>query len=140
MRSLGFVRAQVRRNVMLMPRFVLLRHETPPDYGRASHWDLMFETGDVLRTWAIEELPTPGKAIAAEPLADHRLAYLDYEGPVSGNRGEVRREDAGDYEMVEDEAERFVVLLHGQHLQGRFELQRQGVRCWRMAAVSLNDR
>ena len=24
--------------------------------------------------------------MAAEALADHRLAYLDYEGPVSGKR------------------------------------------------------
>lgn len=105
-----------------MPRFVLLRHETPPGYLRGSHWDLMFEHQGALRTWALDELPTADQAVTAEQLADHRLAYLDYEGPVSGDRGEVRREDSGEYETLEDTPERFVVLLHGQTLQGRWEL------------------
>src|SRR5262245_43439326 len=32
-----------------------------------------------------------GGVVAAQRLDDHRPAYLDYEGPVSGNRGKVRR-------------------------------------------------
>jgi len=42
----------------------------------------------------LHELP-PGSTMAAERIADHRHAYLTYEGPVSGNRGEVRRVAAG---------------------------------------------
>lgn len=32
-----------------------------------------------------------GQSIHAERIADHRWAYLEYEGPLSGNRGEVSR-------------------------------------------------
>ncbi|WP_164103554.1 DNA polymerase ligase N-terminal domain-containing protein [Candidatus Laterigemmans baculatus] len=75
-----------------MPRFVFLRHEVPASYGRRSHFDLMFEVEGQLRTWAVDQLPTlGGPAVVATPLPPHRIAYLDYEGPVSENRGSVRR-------------------------------------------------
>ena len=64
-----------------MPRFVILEHDHP-----VLHWDLMLEAGDVLQTWRLANPPTPGCAIDATALPDHRLTYLDYEGPVSGNR------------------------------------------------------
>ena len=35
----------------------------------------------------------------AEVLPDHRLAYLDYEGPISGDRGSVTRWDRGTYDV-----------------------------------------
>jgi hypothetical protein len=38
----------------------------------------------------IDELK-PGQRMAAERIADHRPAYLDYEGPVSDEPGSVRR-------------------------------------------------
>ncbi|MFO0864423.1 MAG: DNA polymerase ligase N-terminal domain-containing protein [Gemmataceae bacterium] len=77
---------------MTLPRFVLLEHDHP-----TLHWDLMLEEGDSLRTW---RLPSPrfgGEPMEATSLAPHRLAYLDYEGPVSGGRGSVKRVDAGTY-------------------------------------------
>ena len=55
------------------------------------HWDLMLEAGKSLKTWAIDEPITAGIELPARQLADHRLAYLTYEGPVSGQRGSVRR-------------------------------------------------
>ena len=67
-----------------MPRFVVLYHETPPDHDRPPHFDLMLETGQVLRTFALPRWPAAGEVTAAEALADHRLAYLDYEGPITG--------------------------------------------------------
>ena len=67
-----------------MPRFVILRHELPDPRRRGVHWDFMLEHAGVLRTWALAEEPAPNKPISAEALADHRLAYLNYEGPVSG--------------------------------------------------------
>src|SRR5882724_3306447 len=68
-----------------MPRFVILRHETPPGFARPAHWDFMLECGGVLRTWE---------------MADHRLAYLEYEGEVPGGRGTVSRWDEGRYEIL----------------------------------------
>ena len=80
-----------------MPRYVILQHMMPPHSGRESHYDLMLEDNGKLVTWAIPELPRAGLQTTATKLADHRLAYLDYEGPVSGDRGEVRRVQSGDY-------------------------------------------
>jgi hypothetical protein len=83
-----------------MPRFVVLRHETPRGHERPTHWDFMLECDGVLRTWALADPPSLGCSTAAEALPDHRLAYLDYEGEVSGGRGWVTRWDAGTYELV----------------------------------------
>jgi hypothetical protein len=101
-----------------MTRYVVLRHETPADADRPDHWDLMFETGDVLRTWACDTLPQAGRSVEARQLVDHRPAYLDYEGPVSGHRGTVTRWDEGTYQLVEDRPERWVVRLCGRHFNG----------------------
>jgi hypothetical protein len=127
-----------------MPRFVLLFHQPPPDSGRASHWDLMFEHGDVLRTWALTQLPrdwqtaydgtlqacgqcpplAPGNTVEAEELADHRLAYLSYEGPISGDRGTVTRVAAGTYDAKNKTADRWAITVAGLGLCGRVTLQR----------------
>ena len=87
-------------------RFVILRHEMPKDSPRPSHWDLMLEFDGVLLTWelptlAFESLPASFERLNICRLADHRLAYLSYEGPVSNDRGEVQRIDAGRFEVLE---------------------------------------
>ena len=73
-------------------RFVILYHtgvESP-------HFDFMFEMeeGALLTTFRCPSWP-PVVGDVLEELAEHRRAYLDYEGQISGNRGEVRRVDAG---------------------------------------------
>lgn len=78
-----------------MPRFVVLAHDWP-----APHFDLLIEAGGVLKAWRLAAEPAPGATVPAEPNADHRLLYLDYEGPVSGGRGTVRRVAAGPAEWV----------------------------------------
>jgi hypothetical protein len=69
----------------------------PSQSERGTHYDLMLEHGGKLLTWAIPEPPRAGLRTCATKLPDHRLAYLEYEGPVSDNRGDVRRADAGEY-------------------------------------------
>ena len=101
-----------------MPRFVILTHDHPH-----LHWDLMLESLGTLRTWRLAEELTakpPSKAIAAEPLPDHRIAYLTYEGPVSGDRGTVSQWDAGTYESVSQTEAAICVDLHGKRVSGRF--------------------
>lgn len=105
-----------------MPCFVILLHRCPPDYVRPTHFDLMLEAGDVLRTWSLAELPSLDKSLVAEKLPDHRKEYLTYEGPLSGNRGEVSRCDAGEYETVCESAGRLTVRLHGTRLEGLLQL------------------
>ena len=80
-----------------MPRFVILQHIMSSHSVRRSHYDLMLEDNGKLITWAIPDLPCAGLQTSATKLPDHRLAFLDYEGSVSGDRGEVRRVDWGDY-------------------------------------------
>ncbi len=102
-----------------MPRFVVLRHEMPADSDRPSHWDFMLQQGEALRTWALAEEPRAGREVAAEQLADHRLAYLDYEGPVSGDRGTVTRWDQGEYRLIDESERQLQLELQGEQLDGR---------------------
>jgi hypothetical protein len=78
-------------------RFVILFHQFPPGHQRDDHWDLMLEEESMLASWSLMEMPEPGKSISAVRLVDHRKAYLDYEGQVSGNRGSVTRVISGEY-------------------------------------------
>jgi hypothetical protein len=96
-----------------MPRFVLLEHDHPH-----RHWDLLLEAGSILRSWRLSAPPGSADVILVEPTPDHRLLYLDYEGPVSGDRGSVRRWDAGTFEWDQDSELRIGVRLSGQRLRG----------------------
>ncbi|WP_439626513.1 DNA polymerase ligase N-terminal domain-containing protein [Gemmata sp.] len=98
-----------------MPRFVILAHDWP-----TPHWDLLLEAGPVLRAWRLLAEPAAGRAVPAEPNADHRLHYLDYEGPVTGGRGTVTRWDAGTFDWLADTPDRVEVELRGARLTGRW--------------------
>ena len=111
-------------------RFVILYHQLPAAAQRASHWDLMLEWGPALRTWALTGPPDAGQC-DAEPLADHRLAYLDYEGPVSRNRGTVARYDTGTYTLDVATDEHLALRLAGARLTGRATLTRVAADQWR---------
>lgn len=102
-----------------MPRFVVLRHDSP----RGLHWDFMLECGAVLKTWALLQSPEANPEQSAEALADHRPHYLDYEGPLSDNRGMVARWDHGSYELLEQTPVRWIVVLQGALLCGRATLE-----------------
>ncbi len=106
-----------------MPRFVVLEHR-----WEGIHWDLMFEVGDRLRTWAVDAPIRPEVDLPARELADHRRAYLDYEGPVSGQRGAVRRLDGGAYRVRAWTEDLIRVDLEGGQLVGTLELRRVGAR------------
>ena len=82
------------------------------------HWDFMLETGGVLKTWRLAEEPAIGATTAATALPDHRIQYLDYEGPVSRNRGTVNRFDRGSYELI-DTSNSPELLLVGESLSCR---------------------
>ena len=125
-----------------MPRFVLLRHETPAGFGRPSHWDLMLQTGDHLRCWALAQLPDDSADQWAEGLADHRLAYLEYEGPVSRDRGHVARQDEGKYDMLIDTENEVIVQLRGTRLRGTLTLRRDAANesRWRVLYKPLESR
>jgi hypothetical protein len=104
---------------MIVPRFVILEHDHP-----TLHWDLMLEDEDALRTWRLAEIPQLNRETAAIYLARHRLMYLDYEGPVSGNRGTVSRWDAGTFTWKQDDADCLVTDLQGGLVTGVAMLKR----------------
>ncbi|MCC7086461.1 MAG: hypothetical protein IT427_15785 [Pirellulales bacterium] len=107
-----------------MPRFVVLRHESPSSHRAGVHWDMMLEYDGALRTWALTTEPAPGASIAAVALPDHRLHYLTYEGPISGDRGEVSRWDEGTYEMRRETLDELVFQLNGNRLTAEYSLRR----------------
>ena len=102
-----------------MPRFVVLTHDHP-----VLHWDFMLENEAVLRTWRLARPPTETGPITADAIADHRPAYLDYEGAVSGQRGTVVAFDRGEYSRLMDDGNVVEVDLRGAKLRGRAWLKR----------------
>lgn len=109
-----------------MPRYVILLHELPGGHQRSTHWDLMLEWDGALRTWALPCEPGLPLTCEAEQLAAHRLAYLDYEGPLSGDRGSVTRWDAGAYELESETPDTVAVILDGRRLAARLTLSQTG--------------
>lgn len=101
-----------------MARFVILEHT-----WNGTHWDFMLEYGGVLRTWAIDAPIVPHADLPARALSDHRLAYLDYEGEVSGGRGTVRRIASGEYVHRVWSEGHVLVELRGTQLAGTAELR-----------------
>jgi hypothetical protein len=73
-------------------RYVVLRHEGID----SPHFDFMVETapGALLATWRSITWP-PDPAQPGEKVPDHRREYLEYEGPISNNRGNVVRVESG---------------------------------------------
>jgi hypothetical protein len=73
-------------------RYVVLHHTGIDE----PHFDLMFEREPkgALVTVRCTDWP-PTRQTRFEHIGDHRRDYLEYEGPVSGNRGQVRRVEAG---------------------------------------------
>ena len=72
--------------------FRVLRHDGIPE----PHYDLLIETSRKARvpTWRLPVWPITG-ATRAIRLEDHRRHYLQYSGPISGNRGHVRGVEFG---------------------------------------------
>lgn len=107
-----------------MKQFALLSHDHP-----FPHWDFLLETGEHLTTWRLLSLPNSqgvAQTISAERLPDHRKMYLDYEGPVSGNRGQVQRVDRGAYILIEQTETYWQLRIEGEMLQGFATLAVEG--------------
>lgn len=95
---------------MALPlRWAALHHQGVPE----PHYDLLFETatGSALATWRAERWPIQSGDYLVR-IADHRAVYLEYEGPVSGDRGTVQRVASGQCQQVS---------LRDGHLEVLFE-------------------
>jgi len=104
-----------------MARYVVLKHET----SEGTHYDFMLEMGGALKTWSLPQSPRPALEMSAKALGDHRLVYLEYEGPISGDRGSVSRWDRGTYEVELQSESKLTVQLTGEKLIGRVLLDQK---------------
>jgi hypothetical protein len=107
----------------------------PFDSLRQDHWDLMFEFEGVLETWALDSEPSVGQTVSAIKLVEHRLAFLEFEGALSGGRGLVRRIWRGTYRgelNLRNRRSSFQLELErelgndSERLQARFQEVREG--------------
>jgi DNA ligase D-like protein (predicted 3'-phosphoesterase) len=106
--------------------FVVQEHQ-----ATAHHFDLRLEVGGTMRSWAVPKGPSMDPAVKrlAIEVADHSIAYNDFEGTIDG--GTVTIWDRGSYEQGgrvpwPEALERghAVFVLHGEKLEGGFALQR----------------
>ncbi len=97
----------------MLVRYAILRHEGIDPL----HFDLLFETepGSMLAAWRSDAWPIAGTTPLIR-LPDHRPLYLDYEGPISGNRGRVRRIKGGTCDIESGEEQWAIHLPAGSCL------------------------
>lgn len=95
---------------------MVLQHTVGPNLGRTAkdHLDWMFEQDNqTLETWETPLIATLIEPIVVvtQRLNDHRIAYLDWEGSLGGDRGEVKRVIAGKYERLKIGKERIQLRI-----------------------------
>ena len=97
----------------------------------------MLEYGGKLATWQLDRGPqSPADLpLPARRLADHRSAYLTYEGEISRGRGRVRRVDEGQHRMIRRSEVEWVFELAGRRLAGRFRLGHLDGERWTFEAL-----
>ena len=114
-------------------RFVVQLHR-----ARRPHYDVRFEIGGVLVSWAVPKGPTldPGVKRTAVHVEDHPIEYLDFEGVIPSGQyggGDVIVWDWGTWEPhgTSDPAAAVAAgelhaEMHGHKLRGRLVLVRRG--------------
>ena len=114
-------------------RFVVHRHR-----ARRLHYDLRFEIGGVLVSWAVPKGPTldPDAKRIAVHVEDHPIEYLDFEGLIPAGEygaGDVIVWDRGTWEPHATDDPAAAVAsgelhadVHGGKLRGRLVLVRRG--------------
>ena len=77
-------------------------------------------------TWELTSLLTSQNNQVVRRLANHRLVYLDFQGPLSDDRGTVKLVDTGSLEWVTLESERLIGRINGQTTDGKLTLTSEG--------------
>ena len=115
----------------------LLRHV---DHGPLHYdWLLAIDDAGPLLTFRVDR-PAADWLDAGRlkliPLGPHRRCYLDYEGPISGDRGSVTRADSGTHRPDLWTDDHIVTTVAWQALTLRMELTRQSPERWLAIARS----
>lgn len=84
-------------------RFAVLLHTLPATSIRASHWDLLLQFAEYrskdekcLDCFELSLPPEQWSSLAISRLPSHRALYLEYAGPISGDRGTVEQVMVGE--------------------------------------------
>jgi len=85
--------------------------------GRQNHYDFLLEAAGFFITIELSVLPWEVATVRGRVLSPHRLEYWDLEGPISGNRGCVRRVTRGNYRMVPTEQSAWELTLDSAEVQ-----------------------
>jgi len=102
------------------PVYVIQEH-----HAKRVHWDLRFEIENTLKSWVLPKIPSQkeGEKRLAISVDDHPIEYALFEGEIPvGNygAGQVAIWDKGTFEILENEANKLVVDIKGDKLQGRY--------------------
>ena len=108
------------KNELARPVYVIQEH-----HAKRLHWDLRFEIGNTLKSWALPKSPPEkeGEKRLAVQVDDHPIQYALFEGEIpAGNygAGQVTIWDKGTFEILEREAKKLVVDIKGDKLKGRY--------------------
>ncbi|HEX8916133.1 MAG TPA: hypothetical protein VF796_27540 [Humisphaera sp.] len=110
-------------------RYAILHHTGVAD----PHYDLMFETysGSDLATWRSAVWPIGGDAVTVlTRIKDHRRAYLDFTGEISGRRGRVDQVAAGQCEVEVGPDGRWAVRFQTGTSPATLHLRPVGDQTW----------
>lgn len=102
------------------PVYVIQEH-----HASKLHWDLRFEVNDSLKSWALPKEPPQkiGEKRLAISVDDHPIEYALFEGQIpEGNygAGQVKIWDRGTFDVIENNAKKIIVNIHGTRLQGKY--------------------
>ena len=84
-------------------RFAVLQHTLPINSIRTSHWDLLLQFAEYrakddkcLDCFELSLPPAQWSSLLISRLPSHRALYLEYVGPISGDRGSVEQVMVGE--------------------------------------------
>lgn len=102
------------------PVYVIQEH-----HAARLHWDLRFEMGGTLKSWALPREPPQkiGEKRLAISVDDHPVGYALFEGCIpEGNygAGQVKIWDKGTFEIIDNNTRKIIVNIHGSRLQGKY--------------------
>ena len=117
-----------------MPRFVIQEHQKQ---GEETHWDLMLEQGDRLKTFRLNLHPKnlQKEPTQATPISDHDKRFLSYEGPVNQGLGSVQLVEQGSYSTLLQNDATWRLSLNGTLLKGVFEIVQAQEGPWQFQQV-----
>ena len=104
-------------------RFVIHKHTQE----KQTHWDLMIESGDKLKTWRLENPPEKlaSEKTKATPIFDHDKKFLTYQGPVNNGKGNVEIVDEGFCSIKSESDNNLRIAFEGKFLKGHFSFNKQ---------------